>query len=111
MKKSLALLTVMTILVSNQLHAQSMGSSYRTALGVKFYPTAITLKHFNRTNRALEGLGYFWNDGFRLTGLYEFHGDISGATGLKWYVGPGAHIGVWSDAWKARYPTRSSGVA
>jgi hypothetical protein len=79
--------------------AQSMGESYKTALGVKFYPGAISLKHFIRNDRALEGLGYFWDHGFRFTGLYEIHGDIGDAPGLKWYVGPGAHIGVYNGGW------------
>jgi len=76
-----------------------MGSDYKTALGIKFWPGGITLKHFIQDNRAIEGIGYFWDHGFRLTGLYEIHGDISGAPGLKWYVGPGAHIGVYNEGW------------
>ena len=98
------LLTVLLIsgafmVTSGHAGAQSMGSSYQTALGVKFWPGAITIKHFIQDDRAIEGLGYFWDHGFRFTGLYEIHGDINGAEGLKWYVGPGAHIGVYSDAW------------
>lgn len=91
--------------------SQNTGHSYRTALGVKFYPAGITLKHFVQTNRALEGIGYFWEDGLRITGLYEIHGDFNGAPGLKWYVGPGAHIQFWNQKWKDRYPTRDNGVA
>ena len=76
--------------------AQAKGSSYKTALGVKFYPGGgVTLKHFVKSNAALEGIGYFWRDGVRITGLYEFHGNINGAPGLKWYVGPGAHVGLY----------------
>jgi len=48
-------------------------------------------------------LGHFWNYGFRLTGLYEIHGDINDAPGLKWYVGPGAHIGIWNDHYKDEF--------
>jgi hypothetical protein len=99
------------IVLSSKADAQAMGTSYRTALGFKFYPGAITIKHFTREDRALEGLGYFWHDGFRFTGLYEIHGDINGAPGLKWYVGPGAHVGFWNDDWKRRYPNRNDGVA
>ena len=93
--------------------AQATGSSYKTALGVKFYPGAgITLKHFVKSNAALEGIGYFWRDGMRITGLYEFHGNISGAPGLKWYVGPGAHIGFWNNRyWDRRYPGVDRGGA
>ena len=83
------------------LHAQSRSSSgtdYQTALGVKIWDGAgITLKHFITGDRAVEGIGYFYNRGFRLTGLYEIHGDITGADGLKWYVGPGAHLGFYND--------------
>jgi hypothetical protein len=73
-----------------------MGSSYQTAVGIKFYPGALSIKHFTEENRALEGLANFWDGGFRFTGLYEIHGDISGAEGLKWYVGPGVHIGWYN---------------
>lgn len=101
MKKTLFVLAFIVglIAINAPAKAQSMGSSYRTALGVKFWPGGITLKHFIRENRALEGIGYFWNHGFRFTGLYEIHGDINGAPGLKWYVGPGAHIGVYNKGW------------
>lgn len=91
--------------------AQSTGQSYRTALGVKFYPAGITLKHFTQSNRALEGIGYFWEHGFRFTGLYEIHGDFNGAPGLKWYIGPGAHIQFWNNEWKNAFPNRDAGVA
>lgn len=90
--------------------AQSLGTDYKTALGVKVYPGAISVKSFVQPNRAIEGLGYFWNYGTRITGLYEIHGDIAGAPGLKWYVGPGAHIGFWNDDWRKTYPTRNDGV-
>ena len=77
-------------------NAQSMGYSYKTAIGVKVWDGAgISLKHFTKPNTALEGIFYFWDKGFRITGLYEFHGDFTGARGLKWYIGPGAHIGFY----------------
>ncbi|MBY0536408.1 MAG: hypothetical protein K2P88_11200 [Chitinophagaceae bacterium] len=105
------MISVMVLFISVGAFAQANGSSYQTAIGVKFYPGAISVKHFTQSNRALEGLGYFWNYGFRFTGLYEFHGDIQGAKGLKWYAGPGAHVGFWNDDWKNRYPDRDRGVA
>jgi hypothetical protein len=99
------------VLSMSALHAQqNLGSDYKTALGVKVYPGAVSVKHFLNKN-AVEGLGYFSSDGFRLTGLYEVHGNIAGADGLKWYIGGGGHVGVWSDAWKNKYPNRESGAA
>lgn len=96
------LFLAVTLLVATISQAQSKttnSSSYRTALGVKIWNGGgITLKHFvNGSNNALEGIAYFYNRGFRLTGLYEIHGQIADAAGLKWYVGPGAHIGFYNE--------------
>jgi len=77
--------------------AQNTGTDYRTAVGVKIYPGAITVKHFLKDNAALEGLGTFWDKGFRITGLYEFHMQLLQVEGLRWYVGPGAHIGFYDE--------------
>lgn len=87
------------ICVAAEASAQSnIGShDYTTALGVKFYPGGISLKHFVTDKNALEGIAYFWNRGTRITGLYEIHGDITGAEGLRWYIGPGAHLGFYSN--------------
>ncbi|MFN4314706.1 MAG: hypothetical protein ACK4E0_10460 [Chitinophagaceae bacterium] len=73
-------------------------SSYRTALGVKVWDGGgISLKHFFNERNAGELIGYFYNRGVRFTGLYEIHGDINGAEGLRWYIGPGAHVGFYNS--------------
>ncbi|MBV9987857.1 MAG: hypothetical protein JO301_09265 [Chitinophagaceae bacterium] len=110
MKRFSALAVVMIIAVTASAQMNE-GSDYRTALGVKVYPGAITVKHFFQPNKAFEGLGYFSGDGFRLTGLYELHNNINSVEGLKWYIGGGAHMGIWSDTWKTKYPTRNAGMA
>ncbi|HQV05740.1 MAG TPA: hypothetical protein PKW62_03195 [Chitinophagaceae bacterium] len=88
------------ILLSIQTNAQSKSahsSQYRTALGVKVWDGGgISFKHFLDDHNALELIGYFWNRGTRITGLYEIHGPINGAPGLQWYIGPGAHIGFYN---------------
>jgi hypothetical protein len=101
MKKSLLAVAalILVALFPSTVKSQSMGYEYKTALGIKFFPGAISIKHFIHSDRAIEGLGYFWDHGFRFTGLYEIHGDINGAAGLKWYIGPGAHLGVYNDGW------------
>jgi len=89
--------TVLSVSAQNRNSRRSSGSSYTTALGVKVWDGGgISLKHFFSANNAGELIGYFWNQGFRLTGLYEIHGPINGAAGLKWYIGPGAHIGFYN---------------
>ncbi|HEY8389292.1 MAG TPA: hypothetical protein VIK74_11850 [Parasegetibacter sp.] len=96
MKKLLFAGMIFCLAGISKLNAQSLGEDYKTALGVKFYPGALSVKHFVGDNKAIEGLGYFWKYGFRITGLYEIHGDINGVDGLKWYAGPGAHVGFWN---------------
>lgn len=110
MKKILFIVCI--IIITTTVHAQkmAMGSSYKTAIGVKVYPGAISAKTFIKDDVALEGLLYFWNYGTRITGLYEIHGNINGVDGLKYYLGPGAHLGFWNNSWKDHYPGRSDGV-
>ena len=98
MKKLLLLLLVAVVLTIASVNAQTINSvDYKTALGIKFYPTGITLKHFLSAKKAVEGLGYFYGDGARVTGLYEIYGNINNADGLRYYFGPGAHIGVYNN--------------
>lgn len=95
-------------LLSAGARAQSMGHSYKTAIGVKVWDGAgITFKTFAAPNKAIEVVGYFWKQGTRITGLYEIHGNIDGAPGLKWYVGPGVHVGFYD----AKYYPDSKAVA
>jgi len=98
MKKKLISAAVICVIAIGSATAQRNVSSqeYITALGVKFYPGAITIKHFVNPKAAVEGIGYFWNRGSRITGLYEIHGNINNAAGLKWYIGPGAHLGFYN---------------
>lgn len=88
---AIILFTICTTQVSAQ--------DYNTALGVKFYPGGITLKHFISNKVALEGIGYFYNHGTRITGLYEFYFGLPNVGNLKWYVGPGAHVGFYSNTY------------
>ncbi len=109
--KKLLIVSMFTLAINTFTKAQNLSSNYETAIGLKLYPGALTIKHFIAENKAVEGLGYFYKDGFRVTGLYEMHYDIAGIDGLKWYVGPGAHVGFWNDNWKTKYPDRNSNIA
>ena len=99
MKKIFLLASAMLFAVTF-LQAQHRGvtnSSYTNALGVKVWDGAgISFKHFFNDNNAGELIGYFWSQGFRITGLFEIHGSISETGGLKWYIGPGVHIGFYN---------------
>ncbi|HSB93970.1 MAG TPA: hypothetical protein VLC28_12680 [Flavitalea sp.] len=108
--KNLLLLTIVACFLSFSGYSQSTGSSYTTAVGVKIYPGAITIKHFYKENVALEGLLSFWDHGFRFTGLYEFHGNIADIEGFKWYIGPGAHLGFYDNDYKNDHENDDVGV-
>jgi hypothetical protein len=99
MRKIAAVLFILAFSLTAQAQSRTTNStSYKTALGVKVWDGGgISLKHFFNNRNAGELIGYFWRHGFRLTGLYEIHGPISGAPGLKWYIGPGLHVGTYND--------------
>jgi hypothetical protein len=112
MKKTILVTSLFFIAITSfaQKSKSSTGSDYTTALGIKFLDGAgITLKHFVNDKAAIEGVGYFWNRGARITGLYELHFDIDGAEGLKWYVGPGVHIGFYNDKYIGKNGSRTFG--
>jgi hypothetical protein len=95
MKNVLILISIF-IIVAASANAQSMGRTYKTALGVKVWDGAgVSFKTFVTPQNAVEVIGYFNRNGTRLTGLYEIHNRIEGAPGLKWYIGPGAHVGFY----------------
>lgn len=102
MKKIAVLLMVFIIITLSKSIAQENStynsSEYTTAIGIKFYPTGITLKHFiSPDKKALEFIGFFYNEGVRVTGLYEFHYYFPGVEGLKWYAGPGVHLALYNN--------------
>jgi len=97
MRKVVFAAAVLLFSVAAQAQSKSANSSsYTTALGVKVWDGGgISLKHFFSENHAGEAIAYFYGHGVRFTALYEIHGDISDAQGLKWYIGPGAHVGFY----------------
>lgn len=97
-KAVLAVILLLSVAATQAQSKSTNSSSYTTALGVKVWDGGgITLKHFFNDRNAGELIGYFWRNGVRFTGLYEIHGDINGAEGLRWYIGPGAHIGFYNS--------------
>lgn len=106
MKRQFLLTLLVSALVITQATAQKKSKSfysseYTNAIGIKLYPgtggAAATFKHFLNQGAALEALATVWDRGSRATGLYEFHFDIPSVEGLKWYVGPGAHLGIYKS--------------
>jgi hypothetical protein len=95
MKKIIFSLTL--FLLASFSYAQfAVGSSYKTALGFKYYPSAISLKHHSALGFTMEVIGYFWK-GNRLTGLIEKDRAVPGLPGLNWYTGFGAHMSMYES--------------
>jgi hypothetical protein len=97
MRKILILgLTLLLVITTSAQSKSANSSSYTTALGVKIWNGGgITLKHFFNNSHAGELIAYFYGHHVRITGLYEIHGPLGDAAGLQWYIGPGAHIGLY----------------
>lgn len=95
MKRVSIFLTICFVLTTFLLSAQSQvivsKKPYTSAIGLKFFPAAVSLKHYVSAKRAIDLYAYF-NEGTRITGLYEFNGSLSNSGNLQWYVGPGAHV-------------------
>ncbi|MBI3234567.1 MAG: hypothetical protein HYZ42_11095 [Bacteroidetes bacterium] len=79
--------------------------NYNTAIGLRLggLASGLTAKQFISGGAAVEGILGFGSNGFIITGLYEQHLPISGAAGLQWLYGGGAHIGFFSDRGKYYY--------
>ena len=111
-------MVVLACFFSGALMAQSLTGTtakeheYERSLGLKMFPGAISYKWKWDASSKAEALLYMSSEGFRLTGLYEKYFPLTPEVpGLNWFIGGGAHWGIWSDNWKNRYPTRESGIA
>ena len=88
-------LSLLYIIFFSKAYAQEQNAaSYKTAVGIKFYPESVTLKHFISENSAVEIQSYFWK-GNRLVGLYEKYASILGVNSMNWYFGAGAHLSMY----------------
>lgn len=100
MKKYLFILCALfmgTTISAQNKTAESL--TYKTAAGIKVWNGAgLSLKTFIADKSALEFIGFFNSDGVRITGLYEYHGELNTEGNLKWYGGPGAHVGLYKGS-------------
>ena len=97
MKHLISALVCMFVIITATAQNKTANSlSYKTAIGVKVWNGAgVTLKTFLTERDALEFIGFFNTYGTRITGLYEFHGNLNTEGNLKWYVGFGGHVGLY----------------
>ncbi|KSA11961.1 hypothetical protein [Maribacter dokdonensis] len=93
--KKLLFLVAAVILGTNVSNAQS-DYTFAAGLGLDLF-SGVTLvgpsaKYFFAEEHAGQAELMFESGLTTLTGLYEYHGDISGADGLQWFAGAGPSI-------------------
>jgi len=87
-------LLISLLIVAAALTAEAQ--DYQTGIGFRGgLSNGLTVKHFIKSDVALEGLLTARWQGFNITGLYEWHAPAFSAPGLYWYYGAGAHLGFW----------------
>jgi hypothetical protein len=90
----LSLTSVFLLFAGFTSHAQD----YKTAVGLHLDVgnggtfVGPHIKHFFDEKGAVEGSVVFGNGATILQAFYQYHGDISGADGLKWYLGGGPSV-------------------
>ncbi|MBX9782697.1 MAG: hypothetical protein K2X48_05300 [Chitinophagaceae bacterium] len=96
MKHLLALVLITAAYTASAQNKTASSETYKTAIGIKLWNGAgANLKTFIADKSAIEVVGFFYNRGTRITGLYEWHGDLNTEGNLKWYVGGGGHATIY----------------
>lgn len=94
------ILSICLLAVKNS-HAQNRtanSKTYKTAVGLKlFNGGGVSLKTFISEKEAIEFIGFFYYQGTRITGLYEFHGSLNTEGNLRWYLGLGGHASLYRN--------------
>src|SRR5688572_16170105 len=93
-----SLLTAIVMVVLSLTEADAQRGMLENHIGVRFgLGTGVSFQHLHTDERGFEliALGRF--GGLNLTGLYEFHNQFFDVRGIKWYLGAGGHLGMYSN--------------
>ena len=94
MKLKTFLIAAILCAFSSTISAQN----YKTAIGVRTgFFNGITIKNFVSPYSAFEGIANIRWGGVILTGLYEWQREVPLAPGFDYFLGAGAHIGVFNN--------------
>ena len=94
MKFKSLLITGLLFVIVSTMSAQN----YKTAIGVRTgFFNGFTIKNFVSENNAFEGIVNFRWGGTALTGLYEWQSQVPNSPGFDYFVGAGAHIGLFNN--------------
>lgn len=94
MKRTFWLLPLFFLFGMGTLQAQA---PYQNAIGIRLgLAPGLTIKHSLGGDAAIEGIFSSRWRGFLAIGLYEIHFPALGVDNLRWYIGGGGHVGVWT---------------
>ncbi|WP_421872184.1 hypothetical protein [Marinoscillum sp.] len=86
-------------LAHNPFNGLSVNSyKYNTAVGIRGLGTSgLTIKHFTRSDRAIEGIIGLYPDALSFTLLLENYVNAFDQPGLNWYYGFGGHLATTTN--------------
>jgi len=91
-------LIISSLLIGMAASPVLMAQDYHTGLGIRGgFSNGITLKHFYTTDIAVEGILTTRWQGFKITGLAEWHIPVFDTEGLYFFYGGGIHLGIWDS--------------
>lgn len=97
LKKVLVLTLILVAAVATKVFSQT--APERNSIGLRIgSDPGITYKGYFNDLHAMELMLHTGYRGLMFTGLYEFHIPVAPASGVYFYLGPGAHIGTY-DRW------------
>ncbi|HOL01143.1 MAG TPA: hypothetical protein P5071_02055 [Paludibacteraceae bacterium] len=103
------------ILLVSFMTSFAYGQVNSKAIGVRAsYGAELSYQHpFSHANRLEADLGFYYDHGFNLAGVYQWVFDLSElATGFNWYVGLGPQIGSWDYHYNGKdYDGLALGIA
>lgn len=74
-------------------------NSYNTAAGLRVNAGyGVTVKHNLNETASIEGILYSRWRGINITGLYQMNYPVFSEPGFRFYMGAGAHIGIWDES-------------
>lgn len=77
---------------------QQANAQYTTAIGIRgALSPGVSIKHHLAPDNAIEAILVTRWGGVIATGLYEVHFPALGVDNLRWYIGGGGHVGIWSN--------------
>ena len=72
-------------------------SPYKTVAGLRLNEgIGFTVRHTINDDQSVEGILYYRWHGINITGLYQLNYPVTKESPFRFYLGAGAHLGIWN---------------